>query len=76
MQYYIYAEDLASGLIGPFESENAAHNHVTFCRMRGDADPGAVITATEAWNLRREGRVDMEMTPEQDVCTVLAGGVR
>lgn len=45
--FWLYGEDLASGLVGPFSSREAAEEHRAFCEQRGDADPGTVVPAED-----------------------------
>ena len=63
MSFWVYGEDLVSGLVGPFATAGEANVHIGFCRDRGDADPGMVVTDAEADRLRPVG---IEMTPEAD----------
>lgn len=63
MTFYVYAEDFVAGVVGPFRTAAEALSHIEFCKRRGDADPGRVITQEE---LDKTGEVFM-MTPEQDL---------
>lgn len=60
--FYIYAEDLVAGVTGPFDTIKEAAAHIAFCRERGDADPGHIISQTQY-----DGLGDVfTLTPEQD----------
>ncbi len=63
-KFYVYAEDLVAGLVGPFWSREEADAHVLFLEDRGDADRGRVVDETEAAALRPG--VGIEMTPQED----------
>lgn len=64
MGYWLYAEDLARALIGPFESKESAQEHIEFCRRRGDADPGKIVTEEEAEKLRSD--LDYTISADRD----------
>ncbi len=63
---YVYAEDLASALIGPFANVAEAEAHIAFCAARGDAADACVVSANQAADLRNAGRICMELTAQQD----------
>lgn len=70
--FYVYSEDLAAGLVGPFLTRQQAEAHVAFCRIRGDADPGTVLTWQEAGaKLANPGM--MLLSPEADRVYAPAG---
>lgn len=62
-KFYVYAEDLASALIGPFDDRAAAEAHVVFLAERGDAAEGRVVTEAEAAAMEEPG---MRLTPDED----------
>lgn len=62
--FYVYAEDLCAGLVGPFLDRASAEAHVAFCAARGDADPGRIVDDREAQTLR--GPDTLELTAEED----------
>lgn len=68
MGYWVYAEDLVSALIGPFDNRAEAEAHVEFCAERGDASEAEgntrILTDEEVAPLR--GTVGMIMTPDED----------
>ncbi len=61
-KYFVYGEDMAAALVGPFQTVEAALAHVSFCEARGDADPGRVVDEVEAESF---GDI-FRMTPEDD----------
>ena len=65
-KFYIYGEDLVDGLTGPFDTRAEAEEHVRLCESRGDADPGKVITGTEAQAIVRNDPGILVLTPEED----------
>lgn len=60
--FFVYCADLCDALIGPFDTVDAANEHIEFCRARGDADPGTVMTSDAVEGLD----VDMRMTAAED----------
>lgn len=68
--YYLYCEDLAAGLVGPFKTKKKAHKHRKFLEERGDADPGKIITAEEATPYLDQIKADtfpgVFMSPKED----------
>jgi hypothetical protein len=51
--FYVYCEDLAAALVGPFDLRTDAERHIAeVTTPRGDADPGRVVTAEEAEALK------------------------
>lgn len=63
MAFWLFGEDLVSGLVGPFASRADADAHRAFAESRGDADPGRVVDDAEADALRPVG---VEISPEAD----------
>lgn len=66
MKYYIYAEDLCSALIGPFDTKEDAEAHVKFCKERGDCATMDILTADEADRGSKMQEIGMRLTPEED----------
>ena len=50
--FYLFGEDLAAGLVGPFETREAAERHLKFQTVRGDASSSngtaKILTEEEA----------------------------
>ncbi len=64
MTYYVYAEDLASALIGPFHQQSVAETHIIYCQRRGDGAEMRVVDSAEAALLRPD--IGTECTPRED----------
>lgn len=65
--WFVFGEDPAAGLIGPFSTPTEAAEHVRFCKQRGDSAENRVVNGEEAAKLRKDyGSVMIELTPEED----------
>lgn len=71
--FYVYGEDLAPGLVGPFDTIEAAFAHIEFQRERGDAsvcvhDNARVITEREILTIEKYARAYNNncSSPEKD----------
>lgn len=66
--HWLYCEDLAAALVGPFKSRAAAETHIKqVTEPRGDADPGKILTDAEAQVLMPEVKLcGLVMTPAKD----------
>lgn len=56
--FYVFGEDLVSGLVGPFQTRESALEHIEFQRARGDAavcchDNARVVTTQEIQSDRK-----------------------
>lgn len=66
MSVYVYTEDLAGGIVGPFDNTDAANDHVEFLRRRGDdLTKLQIMTEQEAHDKEEEGGC-IRLTPEED----------
>lgn len=70
-EFYIYAEDLAAAVIGPFPTLFHAAMHVLFCAERGDAafsEHGGLHRIVDEDTVVREDMryLALTLTPEQD----------
>lgn len=65
-QFYVFCEDLASALIGPFEDRNSASDHVQMILRHGGSDSNPrVVDDIEAAVLRGV-KQPLEVTAEDD----------
>lgn len=64
---YLYCEDLAAGLVGPFATLQGAFEHRDFLKQRGDASTGTVVKKSTA---ERQGWFTspgvLQLTPDED----------
>lgn len=67
MSLFVYAEDFAGALIGPFDDTDAANDHIEFCRKRGDGAEARIVTEQEAMDIDAgwPGAI-MKLTPQED----------
>lgn len=65
MPYYLYAEDFAAALIGPFPGWKEVLEHQRMCRARGDSATMLVLS-TEQEVEAFKPRCGIFLTPEQD----------
>jgi hypothetical protein len=62
---YVFGEDMASALVGPFDTREEAQAHVAFCEARGDGARHEVISSFIAARLD-PASVHLQMTPDED----------
>lgn len=55
MGYYVYEEDLASGLIGPFPTIEAAKARLAVQKQRGDAAAAGFVAGVPAMSFEADG---------------------
>jgi hypothetical protein len=63
--FYIFGEDLASALVGPFLTREEAEQHLKFCADRGDGARSEVISGFVARKID-ERNIGIYLTPEED----------
>jgi hypothetical protein len=69
-EIFIYSEDLASALIGPFANREEAQAHLKFCEERGDGARSEIISGFIA-RLIPDSEIGIRLTPAQDKEQVL-----
>jgi hypothetical protein len=67
-KFFIFGEDYAAAIVGPYESRSAAAAHVRMAKKRGDGAENRVVTEAELPALREEYEPALlELTPDEFV---------
>ena len=65
-QFWVFGEDLASAMVGPFASKQDAEKHIEFCRARGDGAEMRVVETLDDYNDLIARKDPMLLLPEED----------
>ena len=71
MLWYLYCEDFAAAVVGPFDDRESAEDHIRYCERRGDGATMQVVTEQEAHDLADEHPNCVWMTPTEDRAVVM-----